>query len=50
MDEDSVIYYRERERVELAAAQAAKCEQAQRVHRELARGYAVLANSEPLTR
>ena len=35
-------YYRSRERAERAAAARAECEQARRVHLELARGYAAL--------
>ena len=42
LDQQSIDYYRSRERTERAAAANAECEQARRVHLELARGYAAL--------
>jgi len=36
-------YFRQRERIERAAAKSASCEEARRVHQELAQGYAQLA-------
>ena len=43
MDQQSVTYFRERERVERAAAKAAATEAARRAHLELANGYAALS-------
>lgn len=42
MDQQSIDYFRSRERVERAAAARAECEEARRVHLDLARGYAAL--------
>ena len=49
MDQESVDYFRARERVELAAAEAAANESARRAHLELAQGYAALASQGPMT-
>jgi hypothetical protein len=43
VDQESVEYFRERERIERAAAKAAATEAARRAHLELAQGYAALA-------
>jgi hypothetical protein len=42
VDQESVDYFRSRERVEREAAKAAATEEARRVHIELAEGYAAL--------
>ena len=43
VDQESVECFRERERIERAAAKAAATEAARRAHLELAQGYAALA-------
>ena len=43
MDQQSIDYFRSRERVEREAAKAAANEAARRAHLELAQGYAALA-------
>jgi hypothetical protein len=43
VDQQSIEYFRSRERVEREAAKAAANEAARRVHLELAQGYAALA-------
>ena len=43
MDQESVDYFRSRERVEREAANAAATDEARRAHLELAQGYAALA-------
>jgi hypothetical protein len=45
MDQQSIDYFRDRERVERAAAKAAATEAARRAHLELAKGYAALSAS-----
>ena len=42
MDQESIDYFRSRERVEREAAKAAATEAARRAHLELAQGYAAL--------
>ena len=42
MDQESLDYFRARERIERAAAKAAANEAARRAHLELAQGYAAL--------
>lgn len=42
MDQESVDYFRARERIERAAAETAATEAARRAHLELAQGYAAL--------
>ena len=42
MDQESIDYFRSRERVERDAAKSAGNEQARRAHLELAQGYAAL--------
>lgn len=42
LDQQSIDYFRSREQAERAAAATAACEEARRVHLELARGYAAL--------
>ena len=42
VDQDSIEYFRARERIERAAAKAAVSEAARRAHLELAQGYAAL--------
>ena len=42
VDQDSIEYFRARERIERAAAKAALTEAARRAHLELAQGYAAL--------
>ena len=43
VDQESVDYFRSRERVEREAAKAAASDEARRAHLELAQGYAALA-------
>ena len=43
VDQESIEYFRSRERVERAAAKGAASEAARRAHLELAQGYAALA-------
>ena len=43
MDQESIDYFRTRERIEREAAKAAVSEEARRAHLELAQGYAALA-------
>lgn len=45
INQDSVDYFRRRERVERAAAKKASSEAARRVHQELAQNYAALLRS-----
>jgi hypothetical protein len=45
LDEESVEYFRSRERIERAAAENASNEAARRAHLELARGYAALVGA-----
>jgi hypothetical protein len=45
VDQESVEYFRARERVERAAAENAVNEAARRVHLELAQGYAALVGA-----
>lgn len=42
LDQESLEYFRRRERAERAAAKTAESEAARRVHQELAQGYAQL--------
>lgn len=44
MDLDSIEYFRRREKEELDAAASAASDSARRIHLELARGYAALAD------
>jgi hypothetical protein len=46
VDEGSREYFRQRERMERAAAKSASSEAARRVHQELAQGYSVLSRGE----
>lgn len=48
-DEDSLEYYRQRERMERAAAKAAGTDAARRAHQELAQGYSVLARGQGIS-
>ncbi len=51
MDQESLDYFRARERIERAAAKSAATEAARRAHLELAQGYAALVKrAEPIGR
>ena len=46
LDAKSIEYFRERERIERAAAKSATTEAARRAHLELAQGYAALIDQD----